>query len=79
MLSALAGFVGYGDIQTGTQIIKTNSTTYEIVKIYSNNIIFTRGIPIIEFLLGLYILIVLAVDSNQNDSRRKIKPGNKTE
>lgn len=78
ILSAAAGFAGYGDIEVG-QTISYNYTVYNnetvvdntiTTPIYSNHTIFTRGVPIVELLIGLYILIVLAVGDNK-DVRRK--------
>jgi len=79
ILAAIAGFSGYGDIQTGETIsysyVNVNNQTvidFETkIPIYSNHFIFTTGVPIIELLVGLYILIVLAVEPNQNESRKK--------
>jgi len=78
ILAAIAGFSGYGDIQTSESISYTYTTINnqtvvdnEIrTPVYSNHIIFTSGIPIVEFLVGLYILVVLAVEP-QNESRKK--------
>lgn len=78
ILAGLAGFYGYGDIQTGESISYSYTTinndtviANQITSpIYSENIIFTSGVPIIEFFVGLYILIVLGVEP-QNDKGRK--------
>lgn len=80
MLAALAGFLGYGDIPTGETIVynytsinnETLIANQITIPTYSGNIIFTSAVPIIEFLIGLYILIALGVDpSKQNDTRRE--------
>ncbi len=78
ILAALAGFAGYGDIQVGEQI-SYNYTTIDnqsiisqenIIPIYSGHTIFTSGIPIIEFLIGLYILITLGVEGKYGTSKK---------
>lgn len=87
ILAAIAGFSGYGDIQTAESISYTYTTVNNQTVInnelktpvYSNNFIFTNGVPIVEFLIGLYILIVLGIEPNQNESRRKEQSRNKTE
>lgn len=79
MLAGLAGFAGYGDIETGELISYTytsinNQTvidTQTTTSIYSNNWIFTNGVPIVEFLTGLYLLIVLGVSGKENESSEK--------
>lgn len=79
IIAALAGFSGYGDIQTGESISYTytevnNQTvisTQTTTPVYSGNFIFTTGVPIIEFLIGLYILIVLAINPKENESRKE--------
>lgn len=79
ILAAIAGFSGYGDIQTAESISYTYTTvnnqtvidTEMRTPVYSGNFIFTSGVPIVEFLIGLYILIVLGIEPNQNEPRRK--------
>lgn len=78
MLAALSGFAGFGDIQTGEQITY-NYTTVDnqsvvsqetVTPIYSDHIIFTSGLPIIEFLIGLYILIALGVEDKYGTGKK---------
>lgn len=82
ILAAIAGFVGYGDIQTAESISYTYTTvnnqsvidTETRTPVYSGHILFTSGVPIVEFLIGLYILIVLGVEPKQliqNESRKE--------
>lgn len=84
MLTAVTGFAGYGDIQTSEQISYTY-TTFEnqtVVQneirtpIYSEHIIFKSGLPIIQFLAGLYILIVLGVEERTEKDAGKKQSGN---
>lgn len=79
ILTAIVGFSGYGDIQIAESISYTYTTvnnqtvvdTEIRTPVYSDNIIFTSGVPIVELLIGLYILIVLGIEPSQNEPRRK--------
>lgn len=82
ILAGVAGFWGYGiDIQTGETITYTYSNvsnqilvdTETVVPVYSENRIFTQFTPIILFLVGLYLLIVLAINGESKNDRRERK------
>lgn len=77
ILAGVAGLAGYGDIQTAESISYAYTTvnnqtvisTETKTPVYSENIIFTSGIPIVEILVGLYILLVLGINPKENESR----------
>lgn len=79
LVAGLAGFSGLGDISIGETITYTYTTidsqvvVQEQIKenIYSNSIFFTNVIPLISFLMGLYMLIVLALDKPRENGREK--------
>lgn len=85
LIAALAGFNGYSDIQTGETISYTyttfnNQTVIDAethVPAYSDSSLFNTYLPIVEFLLGLYILIALAVEGKPDGETKQSR--NKTE
>lgn len=86
ILAAIAGFAGYGDIETSHMISYTYTTvnnttviaTETYLPIYSEHIILNKGVPIIEILVGLYILSVLGIETRQDEPRREKQSGNKS-
>lgn len=86
LLAAAAGFGGYGDIQVG-QTVNTTVTDVagdkiiisQTTPIYTESTILNKGVPLVALLLGLYILIVLGIEPNQNEQRREKQSRSNTE
>ena len=69
IIGGVFGFLGYADIEIGneftyTKVTNGNTVSYDMEynPTYSNNNIFTLYIPMVEFLVGLYILIATALN-----------------
>lgn len=79
LVAGVAGFSGLGDIPIGETITYTYTTidNQTVVSeqtqnnIYSNSKFFNNVIPLITFLIGLYMLIVLALDKPRENGREK--------
>lgn len=56
IFAGFLGLAGHGDIQTGTEIIKTTDTTYTVFPVYSGLDFFNSYLPIVEILIGIYLI-----------------------
>ena len=56
LLAGVSGFSGYGDFETGTNVIH-NGSNYEIVSTYTNSPLFNTYFPTFCIILGLYVVL----------------------
>lgn len=78
LVAAITGFLGYGDINIAETITYTyttfNNDTVINTELHSlvpsGSKIFSVYLPLLEFLAGLYILIVFATE-NKNENRKQ--------